>query len=164
MLALLLEHSFYIRSYSTNINSCSVFHGTWQDEYNGYSHYSCCGTICFECYDVTYDVCMSILLCLSVSIGSVCRCFFSLSPSLCVCFSLCFFFLLRQMPVLMKSDVKDNAARVLPLSAIMNRLKVDSALHKVLMPICIRRICVIAANKCFFLYRSLVRVRVCVYL
>jgi hypothetical protein len=35
-----------------------------------------------------------------------------------------------QMPML-KSDVNDNAAKVLPLSAIMDRLKVDSALHQV---------------------------------
>jgi len=37
---------------------------------------------------------------------------------------------LLQMPMLMKSDVNDNAAKLLPLNAIMNRLKVDSALHK----------------------------------
>lgn len=35
-----------------------------------------------------------------------------------------------QMPIL-KSDVDDKAAKLLPMSAIMNRLKVDSALHKV---------------------------------
>ena len=32
---------------------------------------------------------------------------------------------------MLQSDVNDNAAKVLPMSAIMNRLKVDSALHKV---------------------------------
>jgi hypothetical protein len=38
---------------------------------------------------------------------------------------------LLQMPMLMGSDVKDNAAAVLPLSEIMDRLKVDSKLHQV---------------------------------
>merc|ERR1719183_959900 len=37
---------------------------------------------------------------------------------------------LLQMPMLMGSDVKDNAAAVLPLSEIMDRLKVDSKLHQ----------------------------------
>jgi len=37
---------------------------------------------------------------------------------------------LLQMPMLMGSDVKDNAAHMLPLSAIMNRLSVDSKLHQ----------------------------------
>lgn len=37
--------------------------------------------------------------------------------------------LLLQMPMLMGSDVKDHAAKLLPLSAIMNRLQVDRALH-----------------------------------
>lgn len=36
---------------------------------------------------------------------------------------------LLQMPML-SADATDNAAKVLPLSAIMNRLKVDSALHQ----------------------------------
>ena len=37
----------------------------------------------------------------------------------------------RQMPMLMGSDVNDNAAKLLPLSEIMDRLKVDSKLHQV---------------------------------
>jgi hypothetical protein len=38
--------------------------------------------------------------------------------------------LLLQMPMLMRSDVKDNAAAMMPLSEIMDRLKVDSRLHQ----------------------------------
>jgi len=37
---------------------------------------------------------------------------------------------LLQMPMLSSSEIKDNAAHMLPLSAIMNRLSVDSKLHK----------------------------------
>jgi len=37
---------------------------------------------------------------------------------------------LLQMPMLMGSDVNDNAAKLLPLSEIMDRLKVDSKLHQ----------------------------------
>ena len=92
-------------------------------------------TIYVEWYNVTYDV-VSVWRFVSVCV------YLDLSVAVSFCcyrpyvFAFLFFlFLIRQMPMLMKSDVKDNAARVLPLSAIMNRLKVDSALHKVLMHI-----------------------------